>query len=86
MLYGTVNHHIVTNNKGAEMLKEQLEIGADIIAMERGLNKLAYEADAELEVLGNRTGLNPKMIKAIVAKALSDALAEAKLHLLLEGN
>ncbi len=67
------------------MLKEQLEIGADITAMERGLNKLAYEADAELEVLGNRTGLNPKLIKVIVAKALSDELAAAKLHLLLEG-
>jgi len=66
-------------------MEESLELGAEIIGLEEAVAKLSTEVDAELALLGNRTGLVPGKIKEVLVSALLAKISDLKLHAIMSG-
>jgi len=66
-------------------MEESLELGAEIIGLEEVVAKLSTEVDAELVLLGDRTGLVPGKIKEVLVSALLAKISDLKLHAIMSG-
>ena len=66
-------------------MEESLELGAEIIGLEEAVAKLSTEVDAELVLLGDRTGLVPGKIKEVLVSALLAKISDLKLHAIMSG-